>query len=127
MAQTYVCSATRLRVRGLRVLPGFYRNSFASMAAARSTPGVARARLLGMPPFPVYFTLTVWESEQAMRDFVKTPAHRVAMSHMADYARVGKFARFTSPTRRVGWRRAWRELRTPAGVWTPEGSRATGA
>jgi heme-degrading monooxygenase HmoA len=121
----YHCSATRLRVRGLRVLPGFFRHSFAATLAARGTPGVVRARLLGMPPFPVYFTLTVWESEKAMRDFVKTPAHREAMSHMAEYARTGRFASFSSESRRVGWRRALRELRRPAGVWPREAQAAT--
>ena len=116
MADRYYCSATRLRLRGPRQVLPFLRSSAMATLAARGTPGNVRTKLLGLPPFPLYFTVTVWESEEAMRAFVKTPRHREAMALMDRYARVGTFARFTSDTPRVGWRRAFRELRTPSGV-----------
>jgi len=124
MADRYFCSATRMRLRGPRQILPFLRSSALVTIAARRTPGNVRTRLLGMPPFPIYFTLTVWESEEAMRTFVKTPQHREAMAHMDRFARVGTFARFSSDTRRIGWRRAFRELRTPAGVHPPQPAKA---
>jgi hypothetical protein len=115
MAQTYICSATRLRVHSpLHLLP-FLRSSALSAIAARRTPGAVRTRLLGLPPLMVFHTLTVWESEEAMMEFVTTPAHRKAMAGMETWARHGRFVRFTSDTPRVGWRRAMRELREPDG------------
>lgn len=116
MADRYFCSSTRLRLRGPRQIIPFLRSSALATMAARGTPGNVRTKLLGLPPFPIYYTITVWESEEAMRAFVKTERHREAMAHMDRFAKVGSFARFTSDTPRVSWRRAFRELRTPAGV-----------
>jgi heme-degrading monooxygenase HmoA len=116
--QGYICTVTRIAIRGPHVLPGFYRDSAASAIAAKGTPGALKTRLLGFPLWPVYYTLTVWESEAAMRAFVKTPAHRRAMANMGRYARTGRFATFAADTPRIGWRRAFRQLRTPSGVWT---------
>lgn len=116
MADRYFCSATRLRLRGPRQVLPFLRWSATAALAAGGTPGNVRTKLLGLPPIPVYFTITVWESEEAMRAFVRTERHRQAMARMDRFARAGSFARFTSDTPRVSWRRAFRELRTPAGV-----------
>jgi heme-degrading monooxygenase HmoA len=118
---TYICSATRLRVNRPGSLIPFLRASLSAGAVARRTPGNVSTRLLGMPPFPVFFTFTVWESPEAMHEFVKTEQHRVAMAGMAKWARHGKFVRFAATRRRPGWRQAFRALRKPDGVWTPEG------
>jgi len=112
----YVCVATRLRVRGPRVLPSFLAASARVRGVARSSSGNVRTRLLGMPPFPVYFTLTVWESHDAMRAFVLTAEHRQAIAMMEAVARAGTFVEFTSPTPKVGWRTAMRHLRSTAAV-----------
>jgi heme-degrading monooxygenase HmoA len=117
MADRYVCSATRLRVLGPRQLLPFLRASAAAARVARRTPGNVRTRVLGLPPLLVFHTLTVWESEAAMLDFVKTPEHRAAMAGFETWARAGKFVRFSSETRRVGWRRAFRALRDPDGIY----------
>jgi heme-degrading monooxygenase HmoA len=118
---TYFCTVTRLRVRGVRQLRAFLRASTAAGAAARRTPGNVRTRVLGLPPFLTFSTLTVWESHEAMSSFVRTPEHRVCMQHMADWAARGKFVTFETETPRVGWRRAGRMLREPDAVWTPQG------
>jgi heme-degrading monooxygenase HmoA len=116
MEPGYLCVATRLRVRGPRVLPAFFRASASARRAARRTAGNVRTRLLGLPPFPTYYTLTVWESEAAMHSFVSTPEHRAAMTLMDDVATAGAFVEFRSPTPRVGWRAAMRRLRTDSAV-----------
>jgi len=117
MAGPYVCSATHLRIRGpLQVLPFLWASLRASIAARR-TPGVRRVRLLGFPLLPVYLTLTVWESEEALLRFVKTPQHRVAMAGFERWTGAGKFVRFTSETPRVTWRQAFAALRDPDGTY----------
>jgi heme-degrading monooxygenase HmoA len=114
---TYICAATRIRVRGPRQLAAFLRASAAAHRAARRTEGNARSRLLGIPPLLWFHTLSVWESEQAMLAFLKSPEHRAAMAGFEEWAEVGRFVRFTSETRRVSWRRAFRSLRTPDGSY----------
>ena len=116
MTDRYICSTTRIRVR-LHQMPAFLLASFLSAVAARRTPGNVRVRLLGFPPLPWFHTLTVWESEEAMAEFVKTPAHRRAMAGMEAWSARGSFARFTARSRWVGWRSAFRALRTPSGVY----------
>jgi heme-degrading monooxygenase HmoA len=116
MGQPYHCVANRLRLRGPRHLPAFLRASLASAAAARSTPGNVRVRLLGLPPLRTYLTLTVWEDEEAVRRFLEDPRHQDAAAHMDQWASEGCLVRFASPTRRVGWRTALRRLRSADAV-----------
>ena len=117
MPDSYVCSATRIRLRGPRQLIAFLRASYFTTLAARRTPGNVRTRLLGLPPVMVFHTLTVWESEAAMLTFVKSSQHRAAMAGFEDWAERARFVRFSSETRRVGWRRAFRALRDPDGTY----------
>ncbi len=113
----YVCSATFIRIRGpLQVLP-FLWFSVRSTIAAWRTPGVKRVKLLGFPLQPFYLTLTVWESEAAMMQFVRSDAHRAAMAGFEKWAANARFARFTSDTPRVSWRRAFAALRDPDGTY----------
>jgi len=118
---TYICTVTRLRARNPLVLPQFLFWSFRAAWAALRTPGNRRTKLLGLPPFPIFLTLTVWDSREALDAFVRTPAHRVCMSKMSTWAARGSFTTFPTETRRVGWLRALRMLRDPDSVWTPEG------
>jgi heme-degrading monooxygenase HmoA len=122
MAPTYICTVTRLRVRGLGQLPGFLRASAAAARAARETPGNVRTRLLGMPPLLTFSTMSVWESREALQAFVRSDAHRVCMAGMAGWAARGRFVTFTTATPRVGWRHAGRRLRDPDATWTPQGT-----
>jgi heme-degrading monooxygenase HmoA len=117
---TYFCTATRIRVRNPLHLPAFVWASFAAGVAAKRTPGNVRTRLLGLPPFPIFSTLSVWESREAMAQFVRSPAHRTCMEKMPSWAAHGRFVTFTTETPRVGWRRAGRMLRDPDAVWTPK-------
>jgi hypothetical protein len=121
MAQTYICTATRLRVRGVRQLPAFLRASSAAAAAAKRTPGNAGTRVLGVPPLLTFSTMSVWESREAMQEFARSPEHRLCMVNMPAWARRGKFVTFTTETPRPGWRLAGRKLRDPDAVWTPQG------
>jgi heme-degrading monooxygenase HmoA len=117
----YLCTTTRLRVRGLGQLGEFLRVSAAAARAARNTPGNHSTRLLGLPPLLTFSTLSVWESREAMTQFVRSTEHRECMARMPALARRGRFVTFETQTPRVGWRRAGRMLRDPDATWTPEG------
>ncbi len=115
----YICTVTRLRVRNPLVLPLFLFWSFRAAWVAWRTPGNRRMRLLGLPPFPVFLTLTVWDSRESLNAFVRSPTHRYCMEKMQDWAARGSFVTFTTETRRVGWVRGIRKLGESASVWTP--------
>jgi hypothetical protein len=73
-----VISVTRLRVRSWRFLPGFL------LAAFRSGNQACRAKgNLAVKVFNdrrnTFWTLTCWDSESAMRDFMLDGPHRTAM------------------------------------------------
>jgi heme-degrading monooxygenase HmoA len=123
MAEPLVCSVTYMRVRNLRVLPAFLWHAWRVTRVARRSPGHVSHRLLGLPPLPFFFTVSVWESEAALAPFLAAPDHRAAMSHFEEFARVAKFARFRSERRRVSWRRALAQLKHADAVWTPDGAR----
>jgi heme-degrading monooxygenase HmoA len=47
------------------------------------------------------WTLTVWENEESLREFVRSPAHRQAMNEGAAAAANMRFARFTMPRKEL--------------------------
>ena len=61
-------SATRLRVRSVFFLPQFFWHTFRSQKQAKSTSGMLGGRLM-LEARWVFWTVTVWESEGAMRTF----------------------------------------------------------
>ncbi|HZS15387.1 MAG TPA: hypothetical protein VFC09_12385 [Candidatus Dormibacteraeota bacterium] len=118
--KTYVCTVTRMRVRNPLVLPAFVWASARAAWTARRSPGNVRTRLLGLPPFPIFSTLSVWESRAALNRFAMSPGHAQAASRMGHFAARGRFRTFETTTPRVGWRTAGRMLREPDAVWTPQ-------
>lgn len=70
-------SITGLTVRSPRHVPVFWWHAIRSMMQARRAEGIVgvEARRVG----GVQHTLSVWESEEAMRRFVTTGAHLAAM------------------------------------------------
>ena len=77
-------SVTRLRVRGLLYLPGFVLRTFQSAFQAKAAAGNLRMRLLRDARL-AFWTVTVWESEAAMRDFMLAGAHRKAMHNLLEW------------------------------------------
>ncbi|MEM8839329.1 MAG: hypothetical protein AAGE89_14640 [Pseudomonadota bacterium] len=77
MQERVYVSITGLKVRSVFQILLFYRHAVASMAQARQAPGniSAEARTIN----GVRHTLSVWESETAMRKFLYCGAHRNAI------------------------------------------------
>lgn len=89
-------SVTRLRLRSRRFLPAFGRYTWAVARQARRSDGFlggALARGGGRPlladllygPTPAFWTITVWENEEAMRSFRNASAHREVMPKLQEW------------------------------------------
>jgi hypothetical protein len=87
-------SVTRLRVRKARYLPAFaWYTTLAYFQARRAGGNVARIarREHGL----VFWTITVWHSEESMRAYRNGGAHRKAMPHLADWCDEGTYVHWT--------------------------------
>ncbi len=75
-------SVTRLRLRSVWYLPGFFYYAIRSATEAKHARGnrhVSTARTNGL----VFWTVTLWESPEAMRAFRNAGAHVRAMPKLA--------------------------------------------
>lgn len=77
-------SLTRLRLRSIRFLPVF------ALHTVRSNRQVQRSRgFLGGSLLPdrswTFWTMTLWESQEAMRAYMISGAHKQAMPHLMDW------------------------------------------
>ncbi len=93
-------SATRTTLRSARFMPGFLIGSVRSAIAARRTPGFVTGRVR-VTVRGELFTLSVWESPAAMRDFRDDSVHARMMPRLAGWADEGSYAGWPCTTRRA--------------------------
>jgi hypothetical protein len=88
-------SITGLELKSLLHAPAFWWHAIRSMGQAQSAPGLisAEARLIN----GIHHTLTVWETEAAMRAYLITGAHLAAMKAFHGIA-TGRTIGFLSET-----------------------------
>lgn len=77
MPRSVYVSMTGLRLRSPWQAPRFWFHALGAMAQARAASGLLRAEARRIDG--VHHTLTVWESRDAMRAFLRTGAHATAM------------------------------------------------
>ncbi|RYD56325.1 MAG: DUF3291 domain-containing protein [Sphingomonadales bacterium] len=77
-------SITRLRVRAIRFLPAFAWQALRTERQVRAAPGFRGGALLPDRRF-TFWTLTVWDSAEAMRAYITSGAHRVVMPKLMDW------------------------------------------
>lgn len=77
-------SVTRLRVRSLRFLPGFAFYAIRSRNQVRSAAGFQDGSLLAEWSF-TFWTMTAWDSEESMRRYMTSGAHKKAMPKLMDW------------------------------------------
>lgn len=87
-------SVTRLRVRSFRFLPSFLWRTFFSQRQVEREPGFVGGRLL-IDARWTFWTLTVWESEQAMKQFRGSGAHAKVMPRLAKWCDEAAYAHWT--------------------------------
>jgi len=76
---------TRLRLRGYRFLPAFGWHSLKSALQAERARGFLGGALSADPFRLTYWTVTVWESEAAMRAFRASGDHQRVMPRLAEW------------------------------------------
>jgi heme-degrading monooxygenase HmoA len=77
-------SLTRLRLRSIRYLPFFGIYTFRALRQIRKAPGFQTGALL--PDHDrTYWTMTAWDSQESMRRYMTTGAHKHAMPHLMNW------------------------------------------
>jgi heme-degrading monooxygenase HmoA len=77
-------SVTRLRLRSLRFLPAFLWYAVRSQSQAKQAPGNFESRTQAKSGL-AFWTLTVWENESAMRQYILAGTHREAMTKLTHW------------------------------------------
>jgi hypothetical protein len=77
-------SVTRLRLHRLRDLPQFGFLTLRSFIQTWRAPGNARVLVL-RDRRPTFWTITVWQTADAMKAFRNSGAHLKAMPHLAEW------------------------------------------
>jgi hypothetical protein len=77
-------SITRLRVRSLRFLPGFFFFATASLRQVKIADGFIEGALLPDRKF-TFWTMTVWTSAESMRSYMTSGAHKKAMPKLMSW------------------------------------------
>ena len=86
-------SVTRLRVRSWKFLPRFFFHAIRSAWQVRKVSGVQSATLL-REDWRTYWTRTIWTDESALKKYMISGNHRVAMPALlsiCDEASVGRW------------------------------------
>ena len=74
-----VVMVTHLHLRRFRDVPAFLRDSLAIRAQAMTSPGARSLHLRARPLARHFTTVSWWDDEAAVREFVRTDPHRSAM------------------------------------------------
>jgi hypothetical protein len=91
-----LASVTRLRVRSLRFVPAFVWKTYRSQRQVVRAPGFLGGRLL-IDAGLTFWTLTVWDSEQAMKRFRGYGPHAAAMPRLVEWCDEAAYAHWASP------------------------------
>jgi len=109
-----VISLTRLRVRSLRFLPGFAWYTFQSKRQLVRSPGFISGTL-GSAPGLAFWTVSAWDSEDAMKRFRDTDWHKRAMPKLLHWCDEASVARWTQDAPALPDRNAMLERMTAIG------------
>jgi len=103
-------SVTRLHLRSAWGFLPFIWHTFRSNAQAKRAPGYLGG-CLNRDAHGAYWTVTVWESREAMMAFRGSGAHRAAMPRIADLSDEAAYTHWEQPTAQVpDWRTAHARL-----------------
>lgn len=87
-------SLTRLRLRSIRFLPGFAFYAVRSQMQVQKAPGFLKVELLPDKKW-AFWTLTAWDSEESMRRYMTSGAHKKAMPHLMHWCDEASVAHWT--------------------------------
>jgi hypothetical protein len=96
-------SLTRLRIRSIRFLPRFARHTLRSLRQVKKAAGFQTGALL-IDRSWTFWTMTAWDTQESMRQFMMTGSHKQAMPHLLDWCDEAAVAHWNkqSPRSRPG-------------------------
>lgn len=93
--KTYLALISFLPLKHFRVIPTFIRYSLQTLQQLKSTRGVIGYSLDAKPFARKFWTLSVWEDQQSLDDFVRQIPHSQIMQKMIPYMGKTEFAQWT--------------------------------
>lgn len=100
-------SVTRLHLRSDEFLPAFFDAAFASGAEAEGAEGNLSSDATVEPDGVTFWTRTVWTDIDAMRAFMRLPAHGAAMPKLREWCDEATLVHWEQDdVRRPAWRDA---------------------
>jgi hypothetical protein len=77
-------SLTRLRIRSIRFVPGCVIHTKRSLDQVKRAPGFRTGAVLADRSW-TFWTMTAWDTQEKMREFMISGAHKKAMSFLLDW------------------------------------------
>jgi hypothetical protein len=74
-------SLTRLRIRSIRFLPLFFLHALSVLKQTKKAPGFQHGALLPDRDW-TFWTMTAWDTQESMRQFMTAGSHKAAMPHL---------------------------------------------
>jgi hypothetical protein len=104
-------SVTRLRVRSLRFMPGFFLHAAGSTSQIRHADGFIVGSLLRDRQL-TFWTMTVWHGQADMRRYITNGAHFKAMPKLMDWCDEASVVHWEQPEEALaGWEDADQRMR----------------
>ena len=105
-----LASVTRLRVKSGWYMPGFFWKTFLAQRQVARAPGFLGGRLL-VDKHRTFWTLSVWESEKAMKAFRGAGPHAKVMPRLVEWCDEASYAHWSIPDASVPtWQEAYEHL-----------------
>jgi Domain of unknown function (DUF3291) len=104
-------SLTRLRIRSIRFLPRFAFHTWRSLQQVKRAPGFLAGALLPDRCW-TFWTMTAWENQESMRQYMVSGSHKTAMSHLLEWCDEASVAHWTQPDATLpSWAEADKRMR----------------
>ena len=104
-------SVTRLRIRSLRFLPAFFLHTLRTQRQVQRAPGFHGGSLLPDRRW-TFWTLTLWDGQAAMRAYMTTGDHRVAMPKLLHWCDEASVVHWDGAAALPDWQVATDRMRT---------------
>lgn len=104
-------SLTRLRIRSLRFLPLFSVYLLTTLRQVKRAQGFRRGALLADRHW-TFWTLTAWDNQESMRNYIVAGSHKKAMPRLLDWCDEASVAHWTQQEEELpSWMEADRRMR----------------
>jgi heme-degrading monooxygenase HmoA len=115
--------ASRFEVRSLKDVPRFFWKSLSAWGQVRKAPGALGASLEARPFGRVFYTLSAWESRDALHTYARTEPHKSVMTGLRATMRDSTFTFWEVPVDGlpIDWDDAKRRLEAQARAGAPDG------